>query len=117
MDKIFILHNNRCGKSRAALKLLEESGKPFEVVKYLDGILKHSDLKSLLKKLNVKALEITRVKEDLFKAYKDKNYSEEEYLEILVKEPKLIERPILYNSKFAVVGRPTEKVEEFLKQV
>lgn len=117
MDKIFILHNNRCGKSRAALKLLEESGKPFEIINYLEGVLNFNDLKALLKKLNVKAIDITRVKEDLFKDYKAKNLSDEELLEILVNEPKLIERPILYNSTLAVIGRPTEKVEEFLKQV
>ncbi|MEZ4978742.1 MAG: ArsC/Spx/MgsR family protein [Chitinophagales bacterium] len=117
MDKIFILHNNRCGKSRAALKLLEESGKPFEIINYLDGVLSAKDIAELLKKLNIKALELIRVKEDAFQAYKNKDYSEEEWLQILEKEPKLIERPILYTSTKALIGRPTEKVEEFLKQL
>ena len=30
---IKIYHNNRCSKSRCGLEILEQSGKPFEVVK------------------------------------------------------------------------------------
>lgn len=114
---IYVLHNNRCTKSRNALAVLEEQGQAYEVINYLDGILSEKDIKDLLKKLNLKAEDIVRKTEAIYKEkYKGKNFSEAEWISILQKEPKLIERPILYNEKEAVVGRPTENVNEFLKK-
>lgn len=114
---IYVLHNNRCTKSRNALAVLEEQGQAYEVINYLDGILSEKDIKDLLKKLNLQAEDIVRKTEAIYKEkYKGKNFSEAEWISILQKEPKLIERPILYNEKEAVVGRPTENVNEFLKK-
>ena len=36
---IKIYHNNRCGKSRAGLKLLEDSGKDFQIINYLEKVV------------------------------------------------------------------------------
>ena len=35
---IQVYHNNRCGKSREAIKYLENAGKEFEIIKYLEFI-------------------------------------------------------------------------------
>ena len=47
-----ILHNSRCGKSRDAMKVLEESGKDFVVREYLKEPLTKNELKEILTKLN-----------------------------------------------------------------
>ena len=44
---IKIYHNNRCSKSRCGIELLENSGKEFEVVKYLDDLLSKEELEKL----------------------------------------------------------------------
>ena len=116
MEKIFVLHNNRCTKSRNALTVLEENNIDYEVIPYLDGVLSEQDIASLLRKLKLEPLDIVRKSEAIFKEnLKGKEFSASEWLTILQKNPKLIERPILYTATKAVVGRPTENVTEFIK--
>lgn len=117
MSKITIYHNNRCSKSRGALKLLEEKGIEADVKYYLKEAPSKSELKELLKKLNIKAEELIRKGEAIYKEnYKGKDLSEEEWIEAMHEYPRLIERPILIRGNEAIIGRPTEKVEEFLKK-
>lgn len=117
MSKITIYHNNRCSKSRCALSILEEQGVAPEVRKYLDNPPTLEELKVLLKKLDMKAVDLIRKGEAIFKEnYKGKDLSEQEWMEVMVKHPRLIERPIVIKGDKAVVGRPPELVEDFLKE-
>lgn len=117
MDKITIYHNNRCSKSRSACKILEEKGVAHQVRYYLDEAPSRVELKDLLKKLNMPAFDLIRKNEAVFKEnYKGKDLSEEEWIEAMMEHPRLIERPILIRGNKAIIGRPTEKVEEFLKE-
>lgn len=111
-----IYHNPRCSKSRQALKLLQEQGIEPEVVRYLDVPPSKEELRSLLKKLGMRAEDIVRKKEALYKEhYKGRELDEEEWLEVLSQNPRLIERPIVVEGKKAVLGRPPEKVLELVK--
>jgi arsenate reductase (glutaredoxin) len=110
-----IWHNPKCSKSREALQLLEEKGEAYEVFKYLDTPPSRDEIVELLAKLGISARELMRTKEDLYKELEVANVTEEEKLiDILVDNPKLIERPILIEEKRALIGRPVEKVIEFL---
>ena len=72
-----ILHNNRCSKSRCALEILENKGLDFEVIKYLENPLTASEIKDLLKKLNMPAEAVIRKGEADYKAnFKDKKMTE-----------------------------------------
>ncbi len=111
-----ILHNSRCGKSREAIQVLEDSGKAFEVREYLKEPLSKEELKAVLTKLNVQAIEIIRSNEEEWKTnFKGKELSEEDLLNAMVEYPKLIQRPIVFDESAGVIGRPKELVEEFLK--
>ena len=55
-----ILHNSRCGKSREAMKVLEDSGKEFEVREYLKEPLTKQELQAILSKLKLKPIELIR---------------------------------------------------------
>lgn len=106
---IQIYHNSRCGKSRCALDLLENSGKEFEVVKYLENTPSAEELKSILKKLNIPAIELVRKGETIWKEqFKDQELSEEALIEVMVANPILIERPIIVNGDKAIIARPPE---------
>ena len=110
-----IYHNPRCRKSREGLQILEESGKEFEIVKYLNEVPSKEELKSILEKLNYKALDLVRINEKDWKEnFKGKELSEEEIIEAMLTYPKLIERPIVVTSNQAVVGRPPEKIKNLL---
>lgn len=110
-----IYHNPRCSKSRQTLKLLEENGVDPDVVLYLNDIPSKTELKEILKKLNISAEELVRKGEKDYKEnFKGKNLSEEEWIEALIKFPKLIERPIVVKGDKALIGRPPESVLAFV---
>jgi len=112
---IKIYHNSRCSKSREGLKILEESGKDFLIVKYLDIPMKKKDIQEVLQLLNISAEELVRKNEKVWKEnYKGKALSEDEIIEAMQEHPKLIERPIVVNGDKAVIGRPPEKIKDLI---
>ncbi|AWH75428.1 arsenate reductase (glutaredoxin) [Dokdonia sp. Dokd-P16] len=112
---IKIYHNPRCSKSRQGLALLEESGKEFEVIKYLDNPLYETALTSLIDMLDIAPKELVRKGESIWKKnYKGKELSDTEVIAAMSQHPKLIERPIVVLGKKAVIGRPLENIEKLL---
>lgn len=113
---IKIYHNPRCSKSREGLKMLEDSGKDFQIIKYLDTPLSASEIKEILNLLNISAEELVRKNEKIWKEnYKGKSLSEEEIITAMQENPKLIERPIVVNNKKAVIGRPSENIKKIIQ--
>jgi len=112
---IQIYHNSRCSKSRQCLSLIENSGKKFEVIKYLENPPTISELTNLISKLGIEPIDLVRKKEKLWiENYKNKVFSSNELIEIMSKNPILIERPIVINGNKAVVARPIEKSLEII---
>ena len=107
-----IYHNPRCRKSREGVQYLTDRGVEFEIIEYLKDKLSKETIQILLNKLNISALELVRKNEKIWKEnYKDKSLSEKELVEVLHKEPKLIERPIIESENLAVIGRPKENID------
>jgi arsenate reductase (glutaredoxin) len=110
-----IYHNNRCTKSRETLKILEENTKDFEIIEYLKNPPTVAELSDIIQKLKIKPEQLLRKSEELFKEkFKGKNYSDQEWITIMVENPVLIERPIVINGNRAVIGRPPENVLSIL---
>jgi len=110
-----IYHNPRCRKSRETLALLQEKGETPEVVLYLETPPSKTELRSLLAKLGIRAEELVRKGEAVYKEnYKGKVLSEADWLDALTLHPKLIERPIVVKGDKAVIGRPPKNVLELL---
>jgi len=106
-----IYHNPRCSKSREALSILQDQNTDFEIVEYLQHTPTEDELKELLRKLDKKPKEIIRKGEAIFKEkYQGKSFSDAEWIQIMVENPKLIERPIVVRGDKAVLGRPPENV-------
>lgn len=117
MKKVQILHNPRCGKSREALKMLQDEGCDIEITEYLKQIPTKKELKDILSKLGVKAIEIVRKKEPIFiEKFKNKTFTNEEWIQILLENPILIERPIVIDGYKAVIGRPPELVIDLVNR-
>lgn len=112
-----VLHNGNCSKSNAVLEYLDENGVPFEIINIVEEPLSVLELKTLLKKLNQSVFHIIRKEEKLYlENYAGKDYSEEEWLQILSKNPSLIQRPILIKGSVAMLGRPIENVKFFIEK-
>ncbi len=115
MKNITIYHNPRCSKSRQALYLLEERNVDAHVLKYLDNPPSSTELRTILKKLNISAEKLVRKGEAIFKEkYKGKSLSEEEWISAMVEHPKLIERPIIISGNRAVIETPPELLLDIL---
>ena len=111
-----IYHNTRCRKSRAGLNYLEEKGIKPTVVEYLkDQAFTEKSLEDLLVKLALKPQEIIRTQEaDYKQKFKGKEFSDEEWIKILVENPKLIRRPIVEKDDVAVLGDIVEHIDVLL---
>ncbi len=110
-----IYHNPRCSKSRQTLQLIEERGVSVEVIKYLEEVPTKEELAAIISKLGIKPSQLIRKGEAIFKeSFKGKELSDDEWIEAMVANPKLIERPIVVKDNKAVLGRPPENVIELL---
>ena len=115
MSSVKIWHNPRCSKSREAMKVIEENNCESEVVKYLESTPSAQEIKNTLKMLELSARELMRTKEDIYKELNLKDETNEDKLiEAMAANPKLIERPVLFKDGKAIIGRPTERIAEFL---
>lgn len=116
MQNIQIWHNPKCSKSRNAMTLLEEKGIKADVVKYLETTPSKDQLKEVLKKLNMKASQLLRTGEEIYKELNLKDISDEDKLiDIMIENPILIERPIIIKGDIAVIARPIENLSELIK--
>jgi arsenate reductase len=107
-----ILHNPRCGKSRNAVSFLESLNLEFEVRNYQTEPLDVEEIRHLLKKLNMKAIDIVRTKEPLWKELPENEKKDElSIIRSIVKHPILLERPIIIQENKAIVGRTQEQLE------
>jgi arsenate reductase len=112
---IKIYHNPRCRKSRETLEIIRQKGYEPEIIEYLLTPPSESELKDMLQKMNKKPEDIIRKGEDIFKSeFKGNTYKDEEWIKILIENPKLIERPIVVNGDKVALGRPPENVKNIL---
>ena len=110
-----IYHNPRCRKSREGIKYLESKKINFEVIDYIKNNLSSEQIRYILKKLQLKPIEIVRKNEKIWKdKYKGKDFTDDQIIRILSNEPKLIERPIIVSEKLGVIGRPAENIDRLL---
>lgn len=112
---IKIYHNPRCRKSRETLEILETEKANYKVIKYLDDPPSVEELEKIVKLLQIKPIELVRKGEALWKEnFKHLELSDKELIQVMVKNPKLIERPIVINGDQAVIGRPPKRILDIL---
>lgn len=111
-----IWHNPKCSKSRAALELLERSGRNLTVIRYLETPPTAARLEQVLALLGIEPRALMRTKEPEYEArgLDDPKLSRKELIRAMVDAPVLIERPIVITERGAVVARPPERVNEVL---
>jgi arsenate reductase (glutaredoxin) len=114
---IEIYHKSTCSKSCEVLSVLKKKRSDIKIIHYLETPPTKKELRLLLKKLGMKAEELVRKKEKIYQEnYADKKLTNAQWIDVLVKNPILIERPIIVKGDKAIIARPTEKAEAFLKE-
>ncbi len=112
---IQIYHNPRCGKSRNCLAFIDQSKQQYEIIPYLTDTPSITELKELLTKLNLKPIQLVRIKENIWtENYKGKDLSDDEIIKAMTENPILIERPIVIKDGKAIIGRDLDLVADFL---
>lgn len=106
-----IYHNPRCRKSRETLQLLQENGVEADIRLYLEDVPSKKELTAVLKKLGIPAATLIRKSEAIYKEeFKGKELKESQWIDAMLKYPKLIERPIVIEGDKAMIGRPPERI-------
>jgi arsenate reductase len=116
MADVTIYQKPTCSTCRQAVQLLKESGKPFTAINYYEKPFTKAQLKSLLKKAGLSPKNILRTKEDIYNelGLAMKNLSDDEWLDVMVAHPDLIQRPIVEKGEKVILARPAESVKELL---
>lgn len=110
-----IYHNPRCRKSREGLRFIQEKGLEVEIIDYFKNPVTESELKELLMKLGRKPNEAIRTQEEIYKKnFRGKNFTEDEWIKIIIEFPKLLQRPIVVKKHKAVIAQPPEKINQLL---
>ena len=109
-----IFHNPRCSKCRLTLDLLEQEGQQAQIVEYLATPPTAETLASILDLLGLEPRELMRRKEKEYKesGADDPALTRRQLVELMVRHPKLIERPIVIKNGKAALGRPPEQILE-----
>ena len=113
-----IWHNPRCSKSRQALALIEERGEQPQVRRYLDDPPSAAELDEVLTALGLEPWDVARLGEARAKelGLRGMERDRDAWIEVLVADPILIERPIVIaDDGRAVLGRPPEDVLGLLR--
>jgi arsenate reductase len=110
---MILYFNPECSKCNEALDLLQRNDCEVDIRNYLTEPPTVNELKDLVSKLGCRITDIIRVNEPFYREnFEGKTIAEEEWYNILSKNPLMIERPILISGDQAIIGRPPRLVLE-----
>ncbi len=113
-----VLHNPRCATSRKGLEYLRSRTDKFEIIHYLNQGLTIETIKEIFLKSNLKPIDLVRTQESYYKKYlKGKSFTQEEWINIIKENPKLLKRPIIIGKYRAVIGDLPENIENILTTI
>ena len=126
-EEVTIYHNPRCSKSRASLELITSMGVTPKVKLYLEEKILHEELDDrssnensyeILKMLKIKPHDLLRKSEKEYKEFNLENneLKDEDIIDIMIKNPILIQRPIVIRNNMAIIGRPPENILQIINK-
>ncbi len=116
MSKIVVYQKPTCTTCRQVHAALKEAGVDFDAVDYYTDPIPNAKLKDLLRKMGLKAADLLRTKEPIYKTLKigERDLSEDEIVRLMVEHPDLIQRPIVEKGSRAILARPAERLKDIL---
>ena len=109
---VTIYHNPACGTSRNVLAMIRQSGEEPEIIEYLKTPPDRATLKDLIRRMGIAPRELLRRKGTPYDALglDDPKWSDDELIDFMLREPILINRPIVITPKGVRLCRPSETV-------
>jgi arsenate reductase (glutaredoxin) len=114
--KIVVYQKPTCTTCRQVHAALKESGVDFESVDYYVDPIPKTKLRELLRKMDMRPHELLRTREPIYKTLKiaESPRTDEELVDLMVRHPDLIQRPIVEKGSRAILARPAERLKEIL---
>ena len=113
---ITIYHNPACGTSRNALAMIRQSGEEPEVIEYLKTPPSREKLVQLIAAMGISPRDLLREKGTPYAelGLGDPKWSDDELIDVMLKHPILINRPIVVAPMGTKLCRPSEAVLDIL---
>ncbi len=113
---ITVYQKPTCTTCRQVHAALRDAGVDFEAVDYYTDPIPKAKLKELLRKMKMSARDLLRTKEDIYKKLRlgERDLADDEIVDLMVKHPDLIQRPIVEKGARAILARPAERLREIL---
>ena len=114
--KITIYQKPTCTTCREVYAALRDAGVDFEAVDYYTDPIPQAKLRELLRKMKLPARELLRTKEDIYRTLRigERDLTDDQIVNLMVKHPDLIQRPIVEKGSRAILARPAERLKEIL---
>ena len=99
------------------MKILNKECKSFKIIEYLKESIDKTTIQNILVALNINAIDLVRKNE---KQFKDLSLSQDELnnddllINLIIKYPKIMQRPIIIKNDKGVIGRPPENIYNIL---
>ncbi len=90
-----VYHYSKCATCRRVINDLNDKGIELELRDIFKERLSRDEIRKLLERANISAKEALRKRHRLYKEIIKKDYSDDEIIELMAKDPSLIERPIV----------------------
>jgi arsenate reductase (glutaredoxin) len=115
-DKLRIYIKPTCTTCRKALGILNAEGAAFEAINYYEKPFSKKGLTELIKKLNITPKDLLRKKEKVYKelGLSNRDLSDSEIIDLMIKYPDLIQRPIVDGKGKVILARPAEEIKKIL---
>jgi arsenate reductase len=114
--KIVVYQKPTCTTCRQVYAALKESGVDFSAVDYYVDPIPRRKLVELLRKMGLKPRNLLRTKEPIYRELRigEGAHTDEELVDLMIRYPDLIQRPIVEKGSRAVLARPAERLKEIL---
>jgi arsenate reductase len=115
---VTIYHNPKCGTSRNTLEMIRASGVEPKIIEYIKTPPSRDELLGLMKAMGFSSpRQLMRRKEPIYTelGLDDQVWSDDQLLDAMLDQPKLIERPIVITPLGTRICRPSETVLEILE--
>lgn len=113
---ITIYHNPKCGTSRNTLAMIRAIGEEPEIIEYLKTPPTRDTLVRLIKDMGLSPRALLRQKGTPYDEMDlgNSKWTDDELIDAMVREPVLINRPIVITEKGTKLCRPSETVRDIL---
>ena len=114
--KITVYQKPTCTTCRQVHAALKESGVDFEAVDYYVDPIPKATLVELLRKMKMRPRDLLRTREPIYARLKlgERDLSDDAIVDLMVRHPDLIERPIVEKGSRAILARPAERLKEIV---